>query len=102
MSQIVCIGDNTAHSGPITTQGANISGNNGQKLFFNGIPFTTVGGIGTVHVGGHPPIPLINVIVNATQAKIFVNGIPVARYGAVCSCGDIVVGSNVNPKIFIE
>lgn len=102
MSQIVCIGDNTAHGGPITTEGTNKSGNKGQKLFFNGIPFATVGSIGTPHAGGHAPVVLTDIITDATQSKLFVNGIPIARYGASCSCGDIVTGSNINPKIFIE
>lgn len=102
MSNIICIGDNTAHGGPITSPGANLGSDKSPKIYFSGIPFTTTGGIGTPHVGGHVPIVLINAIVDSTQTKIFINGVPVSRYGAICSCGDIVTGSNVNPKIFIE
>jgi uncharacterized Zn-binding protein involved in type VI secretion len=101
MKNVACIGDNTAHGGPLTTPGANL-GNQGPKIFFNGIPFTTVTTIGTPHAGGHAPVVLIDVVVNATQAKVFINGLPVTIYGAICSCGDIVTGSKINEKIFIQ
>lgn len=102
MKNVACIGDNTAHGGPLTTPGTNLSGNKGPKILFNGIPFTTVTTIGTPHVGGHAPVVLTDIVVNATQSKIFINGLPVTIYGAICSCGDIVTGSKINEKIFIK
>lgn len=101
MKNVACIGDNSAHGGPLTSPGTN-NGNQGPKIFFNGIPFTTVSSIGTPHVGGHPPIVLLNIVVDATQSKIFINGAPVTIYGAICSCGDTITGSKINEKIFIN
>ena len=37
MSNIVCIGDNTAHGGPITSPGANLSSDKSPKIYFAGI-----------------------------------------------------------------
>ena len=45
---------------------------------------------------------LTDIVVNATQSKVFINGLPVTIYGAICSCGDIVTGSKINDKIFIK
>lgn len=102
MSNVACIGDNTAHGGPLTTPGTNLSGKKGPKILFNGIPFTTVTTIGTPHVGGHVPVVLIDVVIKSLQNKIFINGLPITIYGSICSCGDIVTGSNINKKIFIN
>ena len=92
---IVCIGDATVHGAPIITPGVNT------KLSFNNIPFTTLTGSGPPHSPPHVAV-LVNIIINANQSKVFFNNIPFAVYGAACSCGDIVCGSLVNPKITIK
>ena len=96
MSNIVVLTDNTAHSSPIINEPFN------NKISYNGKFFVCVGGSGITHIQGHAPISLINVIINPQQTKVTFNGIPFAVYGAICSCGDVVIGSQANPKVMIN
>lgn len=96
MPNIVALTDNTAHGAPIIVEPTN------NKVSYNGKFFACIGGMGPAHVAGHVPVSLINVIVNPQQTKVTFNGIPFAVYGAICVCGDVVIGSQANPKVMIN
>lgn len=97
MPNVVVLTDSTVHGAPICIEA------NNKKINFDGKFFACLGATGPVHASGnHPLVPMINVITTPLQSKITFNGIPFAVYGAVCSCGDVVCGSLVNPKVMIS